>query len=340
MRIPLYFSLIFRKLFLLFILIHTSLLCSYFFLEFITLSSTPNISKLFLHFLSLSLSKSDFFITFSFLLAAIQTIQSLKSHGELTALQANGISTLRISLPFLLTATLLATFSYWNYEVGIPNAHIWKIHALHKRKSTEAPPFLIKQLPDHTKIIYQEYDKEIHDLYWIISQNEIWHCKNIVRSENQYVGHFVDKLSKNPLGRFEKSESFPSYSLPFSLDNNIEPLSAPEKSPLSRIFSLLRDDSLIISQDRAKFITCLLYKIINPWFPLFALLGILAFLLPGKIQNTYFSFLIGIFCYLLFYSMMKTFTILGESYFISPWLTMLLIPIGIGTTFTYRLCKK
>ena len=198
---------------------------------------------------------------------------------------------------------------------------------------------MLKNLKN-TKIIYQEDNSGLHDLYWIVSQGEIWHCKNVIKNENHFSCHFVDVLKKNSLGRFEKMQSFPTTCLPFSPETNIDQLSLSLKSPLTQIFSTLRHDSLSATQDRAKFLTCFLYKIINPWFPFLFLLGIFAFILPTKGQSIYFSFLIGIFCYLLFYSMMKTFTILGEYYFVSPWLTVLLFPIGIGATFTYRLCKK
>ncbi len=340
MRIPLYFQYIFRKLLSLFLIIHFSVMAAYFCLELLTFSSLPSNSKLLFHFLSLSLSKSDFFITFSFLLTAIHTLQSLKQHGELTALQVSGISKFRLSLPFFTLTLFLALFSCWNTEYGVSTALKWKLKSSHRKKAAHVSPFEVKYLPDQSRLIYQEDGSKIFDLYWIISDKEIWHCKEVIQDNTHLVGHFVDILKQNPLGRFEKSDSFLNYNLPFLFDDCAERFILPEKSPLSKVYVYLTNESLMISVDRAKFLTAFIYKLIHPWFPLIFMTAILAFLLPSKSKNSYFSFLIGIFCYLLFYSMMKTFTILGENYLISPWITVFLVPIGIQGALTYKLCKN
>lgn len=340
MRVPLYFRFIFRKLFALFLLIHFSVMGAYFCLDLLTFSSFPTSSKLFFHFLSLVLSKSDFFITFSFLLAAIHTLQSLKQHGELTALQVSGISKIGLILPFFTLTLFLALFSFWNIEFGIQTARGWKAKSSHKKKTTHISPIEVKYLSDHSRLIYQEDGSKIFDLYWIISDKEIWHCKEVFQENNQLVGHFVDILKQNSLSRFEKSDSFLSYNLPFQLDDCTERFILPEKSPLSKVYGTLTNESLMISADRAKFLTAFIYKIIYPWFPLIFMTAILAFLLPSRAKTSYFSFLIGIFCYLLFYSMMKTFMILGENYLISPWITVFLVPIGMQGALTYKLCKN
>ena len=314
---------------------------TYFCLELLTFSSLPNTSHLFFHFLSLTLSKSDLFITLSFLLASIHTLQTLKQHGELTAFQANGISKARLTLPFFTLTLILAIFSYWNIEYGISKSASWKIKSTHKKKkSLNTSPFAIKHLPDQTRIIYQQDGSQIFDLYWIISEKEIWHCKKLSFETDHLVGHLVDKLTKNPLGRFEKNGSFPVYNLPFLISDESETLILPEKSSLSRDFKSITNESLMAASDRAKFLTAFIYKLIYPWFPLLFLTATLTLLLPYRTKTTYFSFLIGIFCYLLFYSIMKTFMILGENYFISPWITVFFIPIGLQGIFTYKLCKN
>ena len=340
MSIPLYFQFIFKRLFCAFLLIHFSVLCIYFSLELLSIPSHPAFNKLFFHFLSIALSKADFFLTLSFLLASIQTIQSLKHHGELTALLASGVSKFFIATPFLVLSIFITLFSYWDMEFGIIKAREWKIKSHKKKYELHLPSFQVKYLPDQSRIIYQENDSRVFDLYWITSENTLLHCKSISKENEKLVGHFVDKLRKNPLGRFEKEESYQDFTLPFLIEDGIERFIPPEKSPLSKIFQTLTNESLIASTDRAKLITSFIYKCVHPLFPFLALTALFLFLFPARSLNSYFAFLIAIFSYLLFYSMMKTFIILGENYFVSPWLTVLIIPVTIQGALTYKLCKN
>jgi lipopolysaccharide export LptBFGC system permease protein LptF len=340
LKIPLYFQFIFKKLFILFLIIYTSLLSTFFCLELLTFSSLPSIEKLFYFFLSLALSKADLLLTLSLLLASIQTIQSLRQHGELTALETNGISKARLSLPFFTLSLLLTVFSYWNIEFGVTHATDWKIKSVHSKRNTKSTPLESRHLPDQTRVIYQQNNTQIFDLYWILSSKEILHCKTLSFEGDHYVGHFVDRIKQNVLGRFEKSESYLKMDLPFLLNDIKERIVPPQKMPLSNIYSALENKSLMLSFDQAKFITALLYKLIHPWFPLLFITGLLAYLFSAQRKTSYFSFLIGILFYLFFYSMMKTFILLSENYFISPWITIFLFPIGIQGIFTYKLCKN
>jgi lipopolysaccharide export LptBFGC system permease protein LptF len=337
---PIYFKFIFNKLFLLFIFIFLSLNSGYFCLELLTFSSLPETKKLFLHFLSLVLFKADFFLNLSFLLATIHTLQSLKQHGELIGLQTGGIRKTSLSSPFFMLATILMLFSYWNTEFGVTKALTWKIKSSHKRKALESEPIFVNNLENGQKIIYQTDGIDVFDLYWIISKNEIIHCKTVSKNSNILTGHFVDKLELNLLGRFEKADSFISLPLPFLMQDIKQRFIPPEKCSLSMVYSILTTQSLTISTDKAKFITSFVYKIIHPWFPILFATGLLAFIIPTTRKNSYFAFAIGIFCFLLFYSIMKTFMILGENYLISSWFTVFLVPIGIQGGFTYLLCKK
>ncbi len=338
--IPLYFKFILTKLFILFIFIFLSLNAGYFCLELLTVSSLPEIKKLFLHFLSLVLSKADFFLNLSFLLATIQTLLSLKQHGELIGLQTAGISKASLSSPFFLLALIIMLFSYWNTEFGTSKALAWKIKSSHKRKAVERDPIFVKNLENGQKIIYQTDGINIFDLYWIVSKNELIHCKTVTEKNHVLTGHFVDKLELNPFGRFEKSDSFIFLPLPFLIQDAKERFIPPEKCSLSTVYSILTTDSLTISTDKAKYLSSFVYKITHPWFPILFATILLVFIIPATRKNSYVTFAIGIFCFLLFYSIMKTFIILGENYLISPWFTVFLVPIGIQGGFTYLLCKK
>ena len=340
MKPPLYFQFIFLKLVTLFAIIYASLLSTFFALELLTFSSIPSAEKLFYFFLSLALSKSDLLLTLSLLLASIQTIQSLRQHGELTALETNGISKAKLYLPFFTLALLLAVFSYWNTEFGVTSANLWKIKSTHSKKSKTQLPLETRHLPDQTRLVYQQNETEIFDLYWIISSKEIVHCKTVSYEDDHYVGYFVDRIKQNVLGRFEKTQSYPKLDLPFLLNEIEERILPPAKMPLSKIYTSLENKSLMLSFDHAKFITAFLYKLIHPWFPLLFITGLLAYLFSTQSKTSYFLFLLGILFFLFFYSMMKTFILLSENYFISPWITIFSIPMGIQAIFTYKLCKN
>ncbi len=330
MKIPLYFRFIFRKLFFLFLAIHFSLLFGFFCLDSFAIHSLPGYKKMILHFFSLTFLKSDLFLPLSFLLAAIHTIQSLKQHNEFIALQVSGISKFRLSLPYFTLSLFLALFSYGNVEFGIPQAHIWEGSS--KIKSL---PFEVHHLADQSRVLYQ---RDLSDLYWVRSNKEIWHCKKVSMESGILVGHFVDHLKRNSSGQFEKGDSFLELPLPFILDTPQLFSSSAKTSPFSKIFQTLIDQPL--SSDRAQFLTAFLYKLVHPWFPFLFMTAILAFLLPSRTVSPYFPFLIGIFLTLLFYAMMKTFIILGAHYFLSPWVTLFFIPLGMQGIFTYKLCKN
>lgn len=340
MTLPIYFRFIFQKLFTLFFIIHLSLVSGYFCLELLMHSSLARSEQLFFHFLNLSLLRSDLLITLSFLLAAIHTLQTLKQHGELVALQVSGISKKALTLPFFTVALLLALFSYWNIEWGIPKTLSWTKHAQTRKKAPKELPFKVEHLQNQNRIIYQKEGSHIFDLYWISSEKEIWHCKEVLFENDHFVGYFVDQLKKNALGRFEKANSFPTYRLPFSIQETYKKNISSENASLTKIIHTLSNESLLVSSDRAKFLTSLLYKLVYPWFPLLFMTGILAFLFSSKQRSSYLAFITGIFFYLLFYSMMKTFIILGENYVVSPWITLIFIPLGIQSFFSYKLCKK
>lgn len=335
-----YFKFIFKRLLLLFSCIFLFLTSSYFCLELLTFSSFPPVKRLFFHFLSLILFKADFFINLSFLLATTYTLQTLKQQGELIALQTAGISKFRLSAPFYTLAAILLLFSYWNTEAGIAKAVSWKIQSTRKNKRFKKEPIVVKTLENGQKIIYQIENSAVFDLYWIISEKEIIHCKSVSETNHLLTGHFADKLEMNPLGRFEKANSFQSLPLPFVLDDLKERFVPPEKCSLSTIYSILTTESLTLSTDYAKYLSSFVYKLIHPWFPFIFATGLLAFIIPSQRKTTYLSFVIGIFSFLLFYSIIKTFMILSENYLVSPWLSVFLIPIAIQGGFTYRLCKK
>lgn len=335
-----YFRFIFSKLFLLFIFVFFSLNAGYFCLELLTFSSLPKINRLFLHFLSLVFFKADFFINLSFLLATIHTLLSLKQHGELIALQTAGISKLRLSSPFFTLGVILLLFSYWNAEVGITKAVSWKIQSNRKKQTLQKEPIVVKTLENGQKIIYQTDHSAIFDLFWIVSKQEIIHCKTVSENNGLLTGRFVDKLEINPLGRFEKADSFESLTLPFVLADAKQRFIPPEKCSLSTVYSILTTESLSISTDYAKYLSSFVYKLIHPWFPFVFATALLAFIISSSRKSTYLFYAGGIFAFLLFYSMMKTFMILGENYLVSPWLTVFLIPILFQGGFTYKLCKK
>ena len=219
MIFPLYLRYISKKLFLTFTCTHSAVLLCFFSLEFLTLSEIPAKEKLLMHFLSLSLTKADLLLPLSFILSSLILIENFKHSNEWAAFETSGISRKKLFLPFFALALILSIFSFWNVEFGVQKSAQWKMKSSKIRKLKSLPPFEIRHLVDQSKILFQQNESGVFDLFWIKNHKEIIHAKTVKYENYKWRGEYVDILKQNPLGRFEKTESFEKLSFPFEIKN-------------------------------------------------------------------------------------------------------------------------
>jgi lipopolysaccharide export LptBFGC system permease protein LptF len=279
-------------------------------------------------------------IPLSLIISSLFVIESLKQTGEFQALQTSGISRRKIFFPFYLLAICLSIFCYWNNEIGVQKASNLKLKSSKLRKLKSLPPFEIRYLKDDSKIIYQQNETGIFDLYWLKNVNEILHAKSVDYKNNTLMGNWVDVIEKNSFGRYEKSKSHEKLELPFEITNIKKVYFESHKMPISKTFQCITDPNLSQSLDRAVLKTSLFHKLTSPLFSLMIITFLLALFFRKNFLNPYLSFLTAIFAYLLFYSIEKTFIILGENYIVSPFIAVVLLPLMAQTGFTYILIKN
>jgi lipopolysaccharide export LptBFGC system permease protein LptF len=340
MRLPIYLRYISKKLFLTFTCTHLAVLLCFFSLEFLTLSQIPAKEKLFMHFLSLSLTKADLLLPLSFILSSLILIENFKHSNEWIAFETSGVSRAKLFKPFFLLALLLTLFSFWNVEFGVQKSTQWKMKSSKIRKLKSLPPFEIRYLNDQTKILFQQNESAIFDLFWIKNHKEIIHAKNVKFENHQWQGEYVDVLKQNPVGRYEKTESFETLPFPFEIKNVKRKSLNFYKMPISKNLKYLLNKNLNISEDYALLATCFFSKLISPFIFLTIATFIVSIFFRKSFLSTYLIFAIAIFAYLIFYSMQKTFIIMGENYIIPPLVAALTLPFIAQCGFTYLLMKK
>jgi lipopolysaccharide export system permease protein len=151
---------------------------------------------------------TPFFFSLSFLLAMLRVLLDLSAHRELIALQTAGLSFKKLLSPFFFLAVLLAALSYANAEWVLPEAGK-NGGGFHKQKGKKEKVFSLV-LQDGSELIYQSYDpekKELFDVFWIRSFDEIWHMKWLLVGNVPFAGRFSDQFVRSEDGRLEKGAS-------------------------------------------------------------------------------------------------------------------------------------
>lgn len=310
------FRFIFQKLFLSFCAIYSLIFSSFLFFDWLVQRETVWIPTL----LDLALVKLELICPLSMLLALVHTLTTLKTHHEILALQSFGVTKKALSAPFFTFCLLFIPISYLNTSLFIPLAKPYLMQE--KVDSIDLPStFLVKQLEDGATIAYQTKNGEIFDLYWIPSTSNIWHAKTITFEGDVVVGHFVDCIIKDGKGCMKKIDSYDSYIFPVALTN-------PGDHSVSRL------------ADHRYFYTLSCYNIANALLPtLFTTAFLSFFLCYSRTVRPYFSYFIALVAFLLFFSLLKTFIILGNNYVIAPVFSLILLPLTLEVFFLCRLYK-
>lgn len=195
-------------------------------------------------------------------------------------------------------------------------------------------------LLDHSKIVYhQRRDRPIEDLFWIKSNDEIWHFKKVDFKEN--LGYYGDRLLRNKEGFFEKSSSHPLYALPeIALSKKQAEAFRPDFShrAISSLFQDLNNPLPFFAEAHLTILTQIFYKLSAMLAPFLVLSAIIPSTVTYRRHIPHFLlYAIALFGFILYFVIMNCSVIVGESGRLAPWAAVLLGPLILQTVFLLRL---
>ncbi len=264
----------------------------------------------------------DLFLPLSFLLSAMKVLLDLNAHRELGALQMAGLSKKKLLSPFFLFASLLSAACYINSEWIAPDAQgaadRFRMGHAKKKKMKRVHVFTLS-LEDGSELVYQSYDaeaKQLFDVFWISSPDDIWHMKYLKIDPSPPIGKFVDHISRNLEKRFEKKESFEEKPFPNlvwdgEIDlSSLQQFTPFENRPLTTLFQQTRSDGA----ERHGAASHFHYKMAVPLLPFLILIAITPFSMRFSRSSPFFLFAAcALFGFVGFATILDGMLILGEN---------------------------
>lgn len=292
----------------------------------------------YLHSFSLHL---DLFFSLAFILSALKVLFDLAHHFELIALQMAGLSKRRLARPLFILAAVMICLSYANAQWLAPDAqesidHFRNEHAKRKKRTAQEYVHSVT-LDDGSVVVYQRFDphqKNLSDVYWIRSENEIWHIKILELNRSSLSGRFVDRLARNDLGQIAVAESFdcrPMPDLPLEAAQAQQRFIPVENRPLAMLLLQSFSKCADVEMVRAH----LHYKLAMPLMPILIALALPPVLLRFSRQSA--AFLIAacsLFALIAFLTILDGMLILAENHVLSsvlaiwtPWILCLSVAL-------------
>jgi lipopolysaccharide export system permease protein len=247
-----------------------------------------------------------------------------------------GLSRKKLLLPFFFFATILSTFGYLNHEYfsgkAISAADQFKtIHSKTKKKhrcSKDRVQSLI--LEDQSELIYQHFDgekKELFDVFWIRSDQDLWYMKIFSFATNPPIGYFADHMIREQL--LQKQESFEKKifdEFPSQQTITHKPFIPFESRPLSTLFR----DSHTTTAEGPSIKIHLHYKLALPLLPLLFLLIAAPFGFMFSRKNPFFLIVsLSLFGFIICRTLFDSLLILGENKVLPPVPAMWFCPLLI-----------
>jgi lipopolysaccharide export system permease protein len=251
----------------------------------------------------------------------------------------------------LVTSGVLALLCWTNFEYFLPAAfrdiedfritHFHSSHVTQRRELIHIIP-----LKDNTKLFYQSYNPEKHQLFdvvWVKSLDEIWRIKFLNADPKNPTAEYADHLVRNSSGFFEKTESFPKLYLS---DLKWHPRQEQkgrirfEQQSLSDLFRL-RFKATISPYEIPKIGTALFFKFAIPLLSPLLVITVAPFcLIYNRQRHLFLIYALGLFGLFAFYMLLDSLTILSENGVMSPTLAIF-FPLGLSLSLlTWRYYAK
>jgi lipopolysaccharide export LptBFGC system permease protein LptF len=226
--------------------------------------------------------------------------------------------------PFFSLATLLFFASYANHQWLSPDAgneaHAFRETISSHKKSKKEKVFSLS-LKDDSELVYQNYSqetKELSDVYWIRSPDNIWHMKCLKINTKPPLASFADHLIRNNQGQFEKDESFALRSfpeLPWEKGVVLQKFIPFENRSLTTLFK----QAFSFSSERHALFSHLYYKLALAWIPFIILLSIAPRVFFFSRGKSFFLFVAySLFVLLGFITLLNGMLILSENQVLFP----------------------
>ncbi len=289
--------------------------------------------------------RCDLLLPLSLLISSVKVLTTLNRRNELLALQTAGVALHKLTRPFFFVGLLCVGLSYFNFEVVAPKSFSYitqfeKKYLKKKRKRKEKIHVL--PLEDGSRLLYQSYDsvkKEFFDLFWIVSQDEVYYMKTL---SSKGEGTFVDVMKRKDK-RIEKTTSYLTHTfknlhLNFDLESYFE--KGMENRSITELVQVGLTHTPLFEDKRPIALTHLYFKIVMPWLPVLVLLGAIPFCIPS-VRNlpTFLIFALTIFGYITFFTIMDGCVVLGETGALSPFWAIFPLPLLFSFIFGGRFLK-
>ena len=310
--------------------------------KFFTYSSISFIDIL-AYYINLFIKYTHLFLPLTLMLAIIKVLCDMNVHNELTALRVSGISTRMLSRPFFIIAIFLTIFTYLNFEffsTDSLNDHFKKSH-LKKEGRKKNQKANVIYLEDGTKLIYQSSNlkaKELFDVFWIKSSDDIWHIKYLQIIEPMPIGYFVDHLQRNLDNKLEKATSYNEHQFDTMIfdENNVDMLIPYENRSITNLFEQLLLKKVTSPKENAEIVSQLNYKLSMPLLSIIIVLAIIPFCIKfSKNVSIFYICTFSIFAFVIFFMLVDAVIILGENQVFTPWL-IIWLPFVLTSVFFMR----
>lgn len=244
--------------------------------RYMTKGSASGLQVLLYYFYQFTLH-FELFAGLSFLLSASKILFDLNAKRELVALQMAGLSSQALLTPLFVFAAVLSCACYSNQQWVAPEAKIasQEFRQAHAKKKKEHPLYA-QTLEDGSQVIFQRFykeKKELFDLFWVRSSQDIWYIKELQIGSFPFVGHAVDHFTRDATQLLQKEESFVWKEFPElsgQIKTSLQPLIPIEHRPLSTLLQQAK----IKSRDQPSIVSHLHYKLALPLLPFLILFAI------------------------------------------------------------------
>lgn len=301
------------------------------------------------------IKQSEILLPLAFIISTSHVLCSFNLNHEWLALRASGLSTINLLGPILILATCIAFFGVIRAEYLLPRAvtSMDSYQKKHFSKKRRAKSFqkerMIYDLPltDQTKILYQSYDQDkglLHDVYWLVSSSEIWHCKYLDQTEKVPVGIAVDLLVKDENERFIKASSYDRYSFhAMKIDERVkESMHIPiERRSLSQLYHSITSGDLISKENILALQTHFFYKLIMPFTSLLIAIGVTPFCIRySRSLKPFVIYSSALTACIAYFILLSAMIIIGENGIINPAIAILGIPLILTGVLFLNFSKK
>jgi lipopolysaccharide export system permease protein len=295
--------------------------------------------------------RADLLIPLALLVATVKVAGTLNIRREWTALQASGVSTKTLCRPFFLAAACCTLFSYWNFEVLMPQSlnfldAFHRAHFRHSHRGHRKVPLHTLYLKDGSKLVYQYYEPSrdaFFDAVWIRSAGDLWRMKYLSADPSHPVGTCVDHFTRSPQGVLEKTASFDSHpfgALKWSKEMPQRGIVPIENRSLSELYRLAFHKTTTTAFQAPEVRSHFYFKCAMPLLPLLAVLACLPFCVRyTRHLPLFFIYAAALFSFIAFFTLMDAAVILGENQVLPPFLAISLPLILAGSGFGWKFAK-